>query len=79
MAPEETKTTRWPSARSLRVVSTITERIERSGSWVVSETMELVPVGGVRVYIGVQRLGSVDRESITKFDYYCEVFLHIFG
>lgn len=44
MAPEETRMTRWPSFMRETVVSTMTERMERRGSWVVSETMLLVPV-----------------------------------
>ena len=46
MAPEETITTRWPSEINFIVVSTMTERMERRGSCVDSETMELVPVRG---------------------------------
>lgn len=43
MAPEETMTTLCPSLRSWTVVLTIRERISRSGSWVFSSTIELVP------------------------------------
>jgi hypothetical protein len=45
MAPEETMTTRWPSAWSLHAVSTMRERMERRGWCVFSSTMELVPAG----------------------------------
>jgi hypothetical protein len=46
MAPEETMTTRWPSACSLHAVSTMRERIDRRGWCVFSSTMDEVP-GGV--------------------------------
>jgi len=45
MAPEETMTTRWPSAWSLHAVSTMRERMERRGWCVFSSTMEEVPAG----------------------------------
>jgi hypothetical protein len=43
MAPEEQMTTLCPSLRNLTAVSTITVRVESSGSCVFSSTMELVP------------------------------------
>jgi hypothetical protein len=43
MAPEETRMTLWPSCWSFTAVSTMKLRMESSGSWVVSSTMELVP------------------------------------
>jgi hypothetical protein len=46
MAPEETMTTRWPSACNLHAVSTMRVRIESSGWCVVSSTIDEVP-GGV--------------------------------
>jgi hypothetical protein len=44
MAPDDTKMTLCPSFWSFTAVSTMTLRMESSGSWVVSSTMELVPV-----------------------------------
>jgi hypothetical protein len=44
IAPDETMTTRWPSFRSLMAVSTMRLRMDNSGSWVLSSTIELVPV-----------------------------------
>lgn len=44
IAPEETMTTLWPSFRSLTAVSTIRVRMGSRGSWVVSSTIELVPL-----------------------------------
>lgn len=43
IAPEETRTTRWPSLRSSTAVSTIEERVDSSGLWLFSSTIELVP------------------------------------
>ena len=50
MAPDETITTRWPSLRRRTAVSTISESVAMSGSWLVASMMELVPAN-VRVYI----------------------------
>lgn len=44
MAPEEQRTTRWPSRRRPTAVSTIVERVLSRGSWVFSSTMDDVPV-----------------------------------
>lgn len=52
-APEETRTTLWPSRWSLAAVSTMSVRIERIGSWVCSSTIELVPVWKQVVRISV--------------------------
>ena len=49
MAPEEQRTTRWPSRRRPTAVSTIVERVLRRGSWVFSSTMDDVPVVGLLV------------------------------
>jgi len=43
MAPDETMTTRWPSACNLHAVSTMRERMERRGWCVFSSTMDDVP------------------------------------
>lgn len=43
MAPDDTITTWWPAARRLHAVSTMSDRIERSGWWVFSSTIEDVP------------------------------------
>jgi hypothetical protein len=44
IAPEETMTTRWPSACSLHAVSTMRERIDSKGWCVFSSTIDDVPV-----------------------------------
>lgn len=44
MAPEETRTTRWPSLCSFTAVSTMTVKMDSSGSCVFSSTMEDVPI-----------------------------------
>ena len=44
MAPEEQRTTRWPSRRRPTAVSTIVDRVLNKGSWVFSSTMDDVPV-----------------------------------
>ena len=44
MAPEEHKTTRWPSRRRPTAVSTIVDSVLSKGSWVFSSTMDDVPV-----------------------------------
>jgi hypothetical protein len=44
MAPEEHRTTRWPSRRRPTAVSTIVERVLSKGSCVFSSTMDDVPV-----------------------------------
>lgn len=62
MAPEETRTTLWPCDCSFIAVSTMTLRMERRGSWVVSSTMELVPVrrvSGMRNYLGLKDIHQV--------------------
>ena len=57
MAPEEQRTTRWPSRRRPTAVSTIVERVLSRGSCVFSSTMDDVPV--VEVLAGaVLRLAS---------------------
>ena len=43
IAPEDTMMTRWPWRRRRHDVSTITERFDKSGSWVCSSQIELVP------------------------------------
>lgn len=43
MAPEDTMTTLCPSLRNWTAVSTISDKVERSGSCVFSSTIELVP------------------------------------
>jgi len=44
MAPEETMTTLCPSFFSFTAVSTMRDRVEMSGSWLFSSTIELVPI-----------------------------------
>lgn len=68
MAPDETMMTLWPSFRSLTAVSTMDVRMERSGSWLFSSTMELVPGGCVS---NVQGLGCVvlGWVSLTELDH----------
>jgi hypothetical protein len=44
MAPEEHMTTRCPSRRRPTAVSTMVERVLKRGSWVVSSTIDDVPV-----------------------------------
>lgn len=64
MAPEETKMTLWPCDCNFMAVSTMTLRIERRGSWVVSSTMELVPV---HYLLESAAIGFMWR--FTEFDY----------
>ena len=68
MAPDETMMTLWPSFLSFTAVSTMDVRMERSGSWLFSSTMELVPGGCVS---NVQGLGSVVLcwVSLTELDH----------
>lgn len=42
-------TTRWPSFLSLAAVSTMSVKMGKRGSWVVSSTIELVPAGHFHV------------------------------
>ena len=68
MAPEDTMITLWPSLRNFTAVSTMRESVDRSGSWLLSSTIELVPAYG-------QLLFSRPRSSIrTEFDHHCQLF-----
>jgi len=52
MAPEETMMTLWPSRRRRHDVSTMRDKFDRSGSWVCSSQIELVPVLSDKFILG---------------------------
>ena len=56
-------TTRWPSLRSLMAVSTIKDKIDRIGSWVISSTIEDVP----RTIVSLLTWGLMPG-MVTDFD-----------
>lgn len=68
-APDDTRTTRWPSLCSLVTVSTINVKIESMGSWVFSSTIELVPDISSGQYLSHR---TTDIDPRTQFDHDCE-------
>ena len=76
MAPEEQRTTRWPSWRRATAVSTIVDSVDSSGSWVVSSTIEDVPVER-SVSARALCADSNGLQEDTQFDNDGEMFLHL--
>jgi len=71
MAPDETMMTLWPSRRRRQDVSTISDKFDRSGSWVCSSQIELVPACQTKsTESGVTKLYD---DCLWRFGFHCFV------